>query len=95
MITVYRCNNGVVQRQVLDHCCLRVTGRLHDTNMFCLIAFSDRQSVFPGDRILPGEGPEVIDWERFIPSLEPELLVVTHATPYYFEGNHHHTEAGN
>ena len=92
-ITVYRCRDGNIYRQVISDCHLEKQDKWQMDNNFFLVVPGDRQRVFVGDRIFPGVGPWVTDWDRFIPSQVPQLLIVTQAVAYYVDGEHHHTEA--
>ena len=94
-VTVYRCRGGKVERQVISGCHLEVTENWQQDPSFFLAAPGERKCVFVGDRILPGIGPQVDDWSRFVPALVPGLLIPTYAKAYYLDGTHHHTEAGH
>lgn len=77
-VTVYRKTDGGLQRIVLPGC-----GYLHREEMkvdkvgqkhlrdFLLIVPGDRE-ILPGDRVLPGEGPEFTRWGELyhIPALK-------------------------
>lgn len=52
------------------------------------------EPVQPGVRVLPGVGPEQVNWETFLPVNTPGLGQVAYAQPYYFAGRLHHWEAG-
>ena len=100
-VTVYRKTGDRILRQVLQGCyyCFRdrvvhdELGRRMQRN-FLLIAPGKEQSVFAGDRILEGIGPEEVDWNRFIPSLVFGLSEAQYANLCTWEGIPCHTEAG-
>lgn len=50
----------------------------------------------PGDRLCPGEGPEVpwADWPAFVPGARAEVAVIQYVLPMYRSGALHHLEAG-
>ena len=100
-VTCYRQEKGQVRRQILENCFYRwedvlVSGESGDrfVRKCLLIQPGDAQKVFPGDRVLPGIGPEVTDWENFLPVNQPGLSQIAYATPWYWEGKIAHTEAG-
>ena len=50
----------------------------------------------PGDRLYPGEGPE-LDWDgwpAFVPGADPRVAVVQYVLPMERGGALHHVEAG-
>ena len=49
----------------------------------------------PGDRIFAGIGPEVTDWETFLPAAVEELYEISFVKPCYWDGELVHWEAGN
>lgn len=57
-----------------------------------------KQAVYPGDKVILGEGPEITSadyWAKeFIPSKVTGLVVVKYADPEYWNGELVHTEAG-
>lgn len=69
----------------------------NDANSFLLVVPGERQTVFPGDKVILGEGAEIAtdkDWAAFIPAKVPGLVVVSYADPKYWNGKIVHTEAG-
>lgn len=50
----------------------------------------------PGDRLCPGEGPELswADWGAFVPGVDPRVAVVQYVLPFYRGQVLHHLEAG-
>ena len=94
-VTVYRAVGGQVTRQLLPDCFFRWGLRQTETpagvrqdTPFLLIAPAEAD-ILPGDRVLPGIGPEQVNWETFLPVTVPGLAQVayTHRWPT-------HTEAG-
>lgn len=68
-----------------------------EANSFLLVIPGDVQAVFPGDKVLLGEGPQVdtqAAWAAFIPAKVPGLAVVKYADPKYWRGRMVHVEAG-
>lgn len=100
-VTVYRKTAEGICRQVVEGCYLEnrceqrseLSGTRQESP-FLLIMPGSCQRVFPGDRILEGIGPQVIDWESFIPVTVPGLYQAQYAMPCYWEGQICHVEAG-
>lgn len=69
-----------------------------EATSFLLIVPGNTQTVFPGDKVLLGEGPEEIQldaWAKeFIPAKVSGLVVVKYADPKYWNNEIVHTEAG-
>lgn len=67
-----------------------------EATSFLLVIPGPQQTVFVGDKVLLGEGPELeaAQWARFIPGLVPGLAVVSHVDVKYWAGRPVHTEAG-
>lgn len=68
-----------------------------EEHSFLLVIHGDSQTVFVGDKVMLGEGPEITGkeaWAAFIPSRVPGLAVVGYAEPKYWNGKIVHTEAG-
>lgn len=68
-----------------------------EANSFLLVIPGDAQAVFPGDKVLLGEGPQVdtqAAWAAFNPAKVPGLAVVKYADPKYWQGRMVHVEAG-
>lgn len=68
-----------------------------ESNFFLLVLPGAVQSVFVGDKVLLGRGPEVAtqkDWTAFVPAKVPGLVVVDYVDPKYWNGQLVHTEAG-
>lgn len=102
-VTVYRKQSDAVTRQVVDNCYFQLEQQRNVDTMGCrrekvflLIMPGETQSVFAGDRVMEGIGPEVTSeqWHRFIPALVEGLVEVSYATPFCWEGTICHVEAG-
>lgn len=69
-----------------------------ESNSFLLVIPGSVQSVYPGDKVYLGTGPEITSgdyWSKeFIPSKVDGLVVVKYADPKYWNGKIVHTEAG-
>ena len=68
-----------------------------EVNSFLLIIPGSVQSVFVGDKVYLGIGPDVTDskgWAALMPSTLAGLEVVRSADPKYWQGQIVHTEAG-
>lgn len=63
---------------------------------FLLILPGSPQKIFPGDRVIAGEGPEISleAWDGFVPDCVPGLSQAAYATAWYWDGVIAHTEAG-
>ncbi len=100
-VTVYHREGSTVTRTVAEGCyyvwqdCL-VAESWGDrpVRKFLLILPGAPQRVFAGDRIYDGIGPEEVDWDSFCPARVPGLSEAAYATPWYWEGQICHTEAG-
>ena len=103
-VTIYRLENGTVQRLVAENCYYfwqtkqvrDATGTRQNTK-FLLIMPGATQRVFPGDRIFDGVGPAITaeDWPRFVPALIPGLGQVAYTRCCWWDGEVSHVEAGN
>ena len=102
-VTLYRLENGAVVRWVERGCYYTSRTLQTETDQgirrdrdFLLILPDKRRAVQPGDRVLPGEGPEIgaQDWPRFIPAFVEELGQVGYVQAYYLHGRLCHVEAG-
>lgn len=69
-----------------------------EATSFLLVIPGSEQAVYPGDKILLGNGPEIASgdfWvKEFIPSKVDGLVVAKYADPKYWNGEIVHTEAG-
>lgn len=69
-----------------------------ESNSFLLVIPGKVQTVFPGDKVLLGCGPDIPSrdyWAKeFIPAKVNGLVVVEYADPKYWDGEIVHTEAG-
>lgn len=103
-VTVYHKNGDIYTRTVHDRAFLDFrknqtvdkTGS-KETNSFLLVIPCDHQTVFVGDKVLLGTGPEVATreaWAALIPSTTPGLVVVKYVDPKYWGTQMVHVEAG-
>lgn len=103
-VTVYRKQDNKYIRTVYENTFLDrkktqsvdKTGS-QDANSFLLVIPRNVQTVFVGDKVFEGIGPEIStadEWRNFIPSTTPELVVVKYADPKKWKGAIVHTEAG-
>ena len=95
-VTVYRADGT---RKVLENCYLAVKHRLStdhcgtcNRNSFTLIVRGSAD-LRPGDRLMPGIGPETVTWERLLPETGP-VYRVGYAQPFFWNGRISHMEAG-
>lgn len=69
-----------------------------EATSFLLVIPGSEQAVYPGDKVILGDGPEIPSGEfwskEFIPAKVNGLCVVKHADPKYWNGKIVHTEAG-
>ena len=91
-VTLYRPHADGVLRQVLEGCYLEVTSdlRQHDRRLdrkFLLLVPGACQRVFPGDHLIPGNGPQDFDPHH------PELLTVHAVTRFFLHNTLTHIEA--
>ena len=103
-VTVYRQQDGQYLRMVYDRAFLDRKKTLSvdktgskEANSFLLVIPGDTQTVFAGDKVYEGIGPEIADskaWAAFIPSKVPQLVTVSYADPKRWNGRIVHTEAG-
>ena len=69
----------------------------HEVNSFLLVIPCDHQTVYPKDKVLLGEGPDVTDregWAALIPAKVPGLAVVEYVDCKDWRGQMVHLEAG-
>lgn len=104
-ITVYHWDGGeTYTRTVLKNAFLdfRKTRNVdkdgsREANSFLLVIHGDSVPVAVGDKVLPGEGPEVSGreaWAALIPARVPGLVVVKYVDPKYWGTRLVHVEAG-
>ena len=100
-VTLYRLHDGIVNRQLLHNCYFApetgqkavLTGKSR-LKKFLLIIPGNRE-IRTGDRIYAGTGPKEVEWQSFVPALEPALFEASFAKPCFWEGRICHWEAGN
>ena len=103
-VTVYHKDGDTITRTVFERAFLdfRKTQSVDKTgskeaSSFLLVIPGETQTVFVGDKVMHGEGPEIRTreaWASFIPAKVPGLVVVSYADPKYWNGKIVHTEAG-
>lgn len=103
-VTVYhkdgdKYTRTVHERAFLDYKKTQTVDRTgsKEANSFTLVIPGNSQTVFVGDKVYDGIGPEIADreaWAAFIPAKVPGLVVVSYADPKKWNGNIVHTEAG-
>lgn len=102
-VTVYRKEEDSYSRTVYRNAFFdfRKTQNVDKTgsreeSSFLLVIPGAQQTVFPGDKVLVGEGEEIRsreEWAKLIPARVPGLVVVSCADPKYWRGKIVHTEA--
>lgn len=68
-----------------------------EVNSFLLVIPCDEVTVAVGDKVLHGEGPEILtreDWAGLIPAKVPGLGVIRYVDPKYWMDRLVHVEAG-
>ena len=68
-----------------------------ESNSFLLVIPCEDQAVFPGDKVLLGEGEEITtqeEWAALLPAVTPGLVVVKYVDPKYWGTRMVHVEAG-
>lgn len=96
-VTLYTHTPQGVQRRVVTGCfysCCRQVLESGLSQTGFLLILPPEASVSAGDRVLPGVGPEQVDWQSFLPVNTPGLGQVAYVRPYWLEGRLHHWEAG-
>lgn len=103
-VTVYHKDADAITRTVhsrafLDFRKTQTTDKTgsKEANSFLLVIPGDLQTVFVGDKVLLGEGPEITtvkEWTAFVPVKVPGLVVVSYVDTKYWRGRIVHTEAG-
>jgi hypothetical protein len=102
-VTVYRKEQGQVKRLVVENCFYHHQLVQRETDygkrldrLFLLVMPGKTQRVFVGDRIYDGIGPgaEDVDWAAFVPAAVAGLSQVAYVTPWYWDGELSHVEAG-
>ena len=96
-VTVYRLVDGQVCRQVLTDCYLEVRTEAapedhRQKTEFLLVVPGKTERVLLGDRVVPGEGPEEIHWDLFLPVYVKDLLVVSRVKRFFWKGKLSHLE---
>ena len=100
-VTLYRKEGEKVVRRVIPN--TYVSGRIavpaesfgKSRSKTFLLIIPGNLEVKTGDRIYAGTGPAQVDWQRFVPALEPALFEVGFVKPCFWEGRICHWEVGN
>lgn len=99
-VTVYRQESGSVKRCVYTDCyyqwqyCQEETALGLQVKTTALLLVPQSADLRPGDRVLPGCGPETVAWETFLPAQVEGLCQLTYVRPWYWESRFSHWEAG-
>lgn len=104
-VTVYhQTQPGVYVRTVYPHAFLDFRKNRNvdktgssESNSFLLVLPGADVSIYVGDKVLLGNGPEITtreQWAAFIPSKVTGLVVIKYVDPKYWNGAQCHVEAG-
>ena len=100
-VTVYRKTEDGILRRVKERARL-IRQISAPTEVFGKSRLKDFLLIIPedfplrtGDRVFAGIGPEVTDWERFVPAVVDDLYEISFVKPCYWDGELIHWEAGN
>ena len=68
----------------------------HQKNREAAARYGTDYTLEPGDRLCPGEGPDLAwaDWADFVPALRAGVAVIQYVLPMYRGETLHHVEAG-
>ena len=95
-VTVYR---GDGKRLILDACqfCPKKSTEIdtfgtRQNDRFTLIVRGD-QDLRPGDRVVPGIGPETVDFKNLLPE-KGHVYRIDFVQPFFWNGKVSHMEAG-
>lgn len=103
-VTVYHNEGGQITRKVYEKAFFEQkktqsvdkTGS-REANSFLLVIPGDTQTVFVGDKVLEGVGPEISttsEWAAMVPTKVQGLVMVDYADCKHWLGRTVHTEAG-
>lgn len=103
-VAVYRREGDAVTRTVYKNAFFdpqktRNTGKTGstETTSFLLVIPASEIILKPGDKVFPGEGPQIAtreEWATLIPAATPGLAVVRYVDGKYWRGRLVHVEAG-
>lgn len=103
-VTVYHKDGETITRTVyreafLDYKKVRNVEKTgsRETNGFLLVIPGEFVHLFPEDKVVPGNGPDVAtreEWAAFIPVKVPGLVVIKYVDPEFWLGHQVHVEAG-
>ena len=99
-VTVYHPLPDRVERRVVEGCYLQLRQQREDgceSQRFLLVMPGPRQQIWPGDRVIAGQGPLVTrqQWDSFLPVTVEGLVQVRWVEGYELEGELTHFEAGS
>ena len=104
IVTVYHKDGDKYTQETYDNAFLDFRKNLtvdktgsKESNSFLLVLPGATQSVFVGDKVMLGVGPEIASqeaWLAHVPAKVPGLVVVSYVDPKYWNGQLVHTEAG-
>lgn len=100
-VTVYRKRKDQILRLQIDKCYFSLEetymqdGYGRKIRKKCRLILPGKQSVFAGDRVYPGIGPQVdVDsWNSFVPDNVPGLCILQQVKTYFWDNTPCHTEA--
>lgn len=97
-VTLYGIREGVLQRRVAENCHLAAQQELTESihgksrqNRFLLIIPGDAD-LQPGDRVFDGIGPEIVDWQSFVPAFTEKLYEIGRVQRHRWNGQVCHVE---
>lgn len=88
-VTVFH-NDGSVHRRVVENCflqytdCLSGDGQHFERKFFFLQP--GNEGLSPGDKIVPGEVPNISNWNSIYPENTPGLCIVREVEHYPLDG---------
>lgn len=100
-VTLYRQEQGVARRFVVEGCFYRHQEEMTETDSGlrlerkCLLVVPG-EKFLPrvGDRVFAGIGPEEVDWDSFLPVFVETLTELNYVAPQHWMGAVCHIEAG-
>lgn len=99
-VTLYRRRGEEITRQVVENAhyvyeVRQVTDHLGTRQETAfLLVMPGEVALQPGDRVYDGIGPEIVDWNSFVPVAVPGLSQVAYVRVWRWQGKACHTTAG-